>query len=589
MKQFTFPANAQLPLSSQSASRPPTAAASSPSIPSRPQSSHGSASRPSTPLARSSSPLDLEAVNARVEKKFAYWKAFWSNVHQQHSASAMQEEKTQTSSSGAGFGGLSREEAVDAQVEPGKREQIEDVIRRMRAVREEEMADTGRRRRGSSESSAKQQSAAQERAAASASTAAGAGSISSGLHSRGWDASSKLRQQHGRQQLHRQSTAPHRPHRGGSPSLSPPAFSSPPPAVSSPFSSSASSGSPTRPSNLSRFWSEERSRPPHHQQPFSPAGRVGASGRKLSHLTLPEDAAEARQLWEAMKEEMWSHWEAVQQREEHRQQRQHDSRDDDDGDEDDEEESRRRIRSRFHDRAASPLPTPLSFSPLPPSSSSSPSLSQQAAARARPVTAHAAQAASTRHQRRPSQSQQTAFPSSGFRSPPSLASFSSFASRPSSVSATPAVPLSGWSVAALRAEMSRLSLPTAHILEKGEMVAAIAASQAQQQEVALRAQKEDAVVRELQRWAQGRTLLQLLNSLNQAEAGAAGAGEAVLTPDSSAAEVSRCYKRTLLRVHPDKSPQADWEAKLRATELFKLLHDKYREFSGNNHSSSGGA
>jgi hypothetical protein len=552
MKQFTFPSNSQPPVSSSSGSRPPTAAAS-PSLPLRPHSSHGSASRPATPLARSASPLDLEAVNARVEKKFAYWKAFWSSVHQQQSASAQHEEKTQTSSGGgAGLGGLSREEAVDSQGDMGKREQIDDVIRRMRAVREEEMADTGRRRRGRSEGSAKQQqqpASAQEKTA-SAAAAAGAGS-GSGLHSRGWDASSKLRQQGRQQQLHRQSTAPHRQHGRSSPSLSPPAYSSSPSASSS--SSSASSASPSRPSNLARFWSEERSRPSHRQQPLSSAGRAGASGRKLSHLTLPEDAAEARQLWEAMKEEMWSHWEAVQQREEQKQ-REQESRDDDSEDEDEEEaERRRRISSRFYARATSPLPTPLPFSPLHAAASSPPSLYPQ--------------------------QQQPAFPSSGFRSPPSLSSFASFSSRPTPLSPPAALPLSGWSIAALRAEMSRLSLPTAHILEKGEMVAAITASLQQQQEAALRAQKEETVVRELQRWAQGRTLVQLLNSLNQAEAGAA-----VLTASSSAAEVCRCYKRTLLRVHPDKSPQANWEVKLRATELFKLLHDKYREFNG---SSSG--
>ena len=52
-----------------------------------------------------------------------------------------------------------------------------------------------------------------------------------------------------------------------------------------------------------------------------------------------------------------------------------------------------------------------------------------------------------------------------------------------------------------------------------------------------------------------------------------------LSSHSSSAKVKRAYRRALLKIHPDKHDQDDFEAHLRATEVFKVVNAAYLAFT----------
>ena len=576
MKQFTFPIAPAPHTSSPSStgaapspsSRPPSAQRPRATTPIRPSLSHTSfptrpptASTPhaaSNPAALSTPSLasELDGVNARVDRKFAYWKSYWSTVQQHAAATAaetveqLQAEEKQQTSAAAAAGARSRE-------------QLEEVIRRMRERREEEMATSKLNTPRDADVSDK------------AKTAGSAGDKRAEMHEKRWDASPRLHKSEAeRKRVDRRPTSDQdkkasaeqspksaadlRTERARSlhkSSATPSPSASPTPSAAPSHTASPSPSASTS-SNLHRFWQDELHRHPHshhspHQPSYSTAQRTRR--RKMEHLTLPADPEQARRLWEKMKLEMWQQWEEYQRNEDVRR---GDSRGATAG---------RKVRVEEEKEPADPPQgSPLSASSFGSSfSSSSPDFSPLPRA--------------SSHYVPPSSS--SARPPSGRRS------------------TEPAGPLwgglSGWSIRELRAELLRLNLTTHDCIEKSDMVNKLASyhqQQQQQQHVhtpqppqqpqSPPAIDADHIIADVKRWSLNKSIIQLLNDLNTNQPNTTTNN--TLQHDSSIEEVSRVYKKTLLRVHPDKCGMLDEEKRVRATEVFKVIHDKFVQFRDRN-------
>ena len=527
MKQFTFPSH---PFPTHPSLSPhPT-----PTLHPRPSSS-SQRSRPSTPSTRPSpsSPSvapSVSSLNASVERKFLYWKTFWSATHTADSPFPLPPS------------GLPHEEKTQPSPTPlsdsAKREQLADLIRKMRAARDDPLAYPPRPPTASPDASAQRPRSRREEKEAPV------GKVGKG--------------------------------RPASPAVSP--------AGKGGMAGEGEGG------NLSRFWREERGRARHGVGRGggggggAGGGGGGKGGRKLSHLTLPNDPEQARRLWERMKEEMWEHWETVQRRHPDgppaSPTRPHPptppprcTPEDSAADADRERRTQRereRCRSEGH---------PVSGEAAPRSSYAPPA--------GRPMSGKGAAAAPTRRYTVSSPIAPNSGASTSFFTSPSSPLPRPSTSKPSPLCSSPAsssppssaAALTGWSVRALRSELSRLSLPYADCLEKSDLIArleshhlALLTQQAAADAQAARDRREDAIARDVDRWATHRPLIDLLNDLNRTHPTLA------LTPLSSPDDVTRTYKRTLLRVHPDKCGDGDWEKKRRATEIFKVIHAKHRAY-----------
>ena len=584
MKQFTFPITAASQPSPSSAtatatSRPPSAQRNRAGIPVRPTlsqssfpqraSTAASAANAGPMTASTSSPSlasEFDGVNARVDRKFAYWKSYWATVQQHAAATAADttaeqqqhsEEKQQTSTAAAGA---------------RSREQLEAVIRRMRETREEEMA--------TSKLNTPRDSTANDKAKMGAAAADKRGD----MHDRRWDASPRLhRSETERKRTERRRTSDLDKKASGVEQPSKSAaeqrtehirsrqtFSASPPPSASRSSSystastasstpSAATSSTSSPSNLHRFWQDELHRQPHvsqpsHQPSHSTAQRTRR--RKMEHLTLPADPEQARRLWEKMKLEMWQQWEDYQRNEDGGRRSGGGSR----------AAAGRKVRVDEEEKepAEQPAASPLSASSFAAFSSSSPHFSPRASS----------------HYVPPSTSSASAWSTSGRRSTEPAHS-------------VPVGGVSGWSVRELRAELLRFNLSTHDCLEKSDMVDKLTRHHQQQQQrhshtppplpsPAPVVVDADVIIAEVKRWSHNKSIVQLLNDLNRDTSTATASANATagntLQHDSSIEDVSRVYKKTLLRVHPDKCGLADEEKRVRATEVFKAIHDKFVQF-----------
>ena len=310
MKQFTFPITptTHTAAASSNSSRPPSSQRSRATTPVRPSLSHAAfPARSSTAAAAAGSTLasELDGVNARVDRKFAYWKSYWATVQQHAAATAAEtvtteqqqqqheEEKQQTSTAAAAAGAKSRE-------------QLEAVIRRMRETREEEMATS------------KLNTPRDTAVADKAKTAAVAGDKRAEMHDRRWDASPRLHKTDAeRKRSERRRTSEHDTKAGAdqSPksaaelrtervralhksSASPPPSSasrhsslhSPSPSSHTSSTTTNTNSSSSSSSNLHRFWQDELHRQPHTHHPAQPPSHSTAQRgrrRKMEHLTLP--------------------------------------------------------------------------------------------------------------------------------------------------------------------------------------------------------------------------------------------------------------------------------------------------------------
>ena len=491
---------------------------------------------------------ELDGVNARVDRKFAYWKSYWATV-QQHAAATAAETTEQS------------EEKQQSTAGARSREQLEAVIRRMRETREEEMASSKLNTPRDNEKAKSTDKRAE-------------------VHERRWDASPRVhktdveRKRTERRRTSEQdrkasgeqapkSVADLRTERSRSSNQSstsppPPQSASPTPsATASTASSSPSASSPSTSStsNLHRFWQDELHRQPHANRPSNPSPHSTAQRtrrRKMEHLTLPVDPEQARRLWEKMKLEMWQQWEGYQRNEDSRR-------------------GGKAVGGKMRvEEEKEPVDQPQA-SPLSATSfasafaSSSPNFSPLGSS-AKPFTR------ASSHYVPPSSS--VARPSAGRRS-----------TEPGPLPDS----LSGWSIRELRAELLRVNLTTHDCLEKSDMVDKLTLyHQRQQQQRHLHSPQAppqppamvvdaDRIIADVKRWSHNRSLVQLLNDLNHDTAHAT-----TLQHDSGLDEVSRVYKKTLLRVHPDKCGHVDEERRVRATEVFKAIHDKFVQFRERN-------
>jgi hypothetical protein len=103
------------------------------------------------------------------------------------------------------------------------------------------------------------------------------------------------------------------------------------------------------------------------------------------------------------------------------------------------------------------------------------------------------------------------------------------------------------------------------------------AAEVRKQQQAKEQEKEtlkDAIIHEVDRWAKGRNIKSMLNELN----GATSLEQAgFLKRSDGLKEVSKAYKKALLRVHPDKHMDSDAKH-LRATEVFKYVSQAFNEY-----------
>jgi len=75
----------------------------------------------------------------------------------------------------------------------------------------------------------------------------------------------------------------------------------------------------------------------------------------------------------------------------------------------------------------------------------------------------------------------------------------------------------------------------------------------------------ETIVQEVHQWGKHKTLWMMLNDLSLPH------DSCRLKPDAGFDQVTRQYKKVLLRIHPDKNAHKGWREYVRATEQFKLV------------------
>lgn len=89
--------------------------------------------------------------------------------------------------------------------------------------------------------------------------------------------------------------------------------------------------------------------------------------------------------------------------------------------------------------------------------------------------------------------------------------------------------------------------------------------QADQRKVVEIELETESIVEEVHQWGKHKTLWMMLNDLSLPN------DKCQLKPDAGFDQVSRHYRKVLLRIHPDKNAHKGWREYVRATEQFKLL------------------
>jgi len=85
---------------------------------------------------------------------------------------------------------------------------------------------------------------------------------------------------------------------------------------------------------------------------------------------------------------------------------------------------------------------------------------------------------------------------------------------------------------------------------------------------------KEKIVKEVARWAKGKSIKDMLNDVNEANSPSKGKH---LRRNDSLTPVSKVYKRSLLKIHPDKH-MGDFTDHVRATERFKFVNKAFKEF-----------
>eukprot|EP01006_Ploeotia_vitrea_P044849 TRINITY_DN66880_c3_g1_i2.p1 TRINITY_DN66880_c3_g1~~TRINITY_DN66880_c3_g1_i2.p1 ORF type:complete len:482 (-),score=228.62 TRINITY_DN66880_c3_g1_i2:77-1522(-) len=135
------------------------------------------------------------------------------------------------------------------------------------------------------------------------------------------------------------------------------------------------------------------------------------------------------------------------------------------------------------------------------------------------------------------------------------------------------------SIRELKASLRRLAVQHDDCITKQDLIDKLTAAQAEHakrqaarnavDEERKREKIRERVLIEVAEWAQGRDIKDMLNVIH---------GSATLKRSSTLNDVNKMYKRALLKIHPDKHDQSDFEAHCRATETFKAVNDAFQAF-----------
>lgn len=86
------------------------------------------------------------------------------------------------------------------------------------------------------------------------------------------------------------------------------------------------------------------------------------------------------------------------------------------------------------------------------------------------------------------------------------------------------------------------------------------------------------ILKEVAEWARGKDIRAMLNDL----LGYTPRDEKYLQRQCELAPVQRAYKKAVLKIHPDKTDASDYEAHLKATEMFKTVNSAFETFRSAN-------
>mmetsp|Transcript_9210 Transcript_9210/g.18040 ORF Transcript_9210/g.18040 Transcript_9210/m.18040 type:complete len:448 (+) Transcript_9210:148-1491(+) len=136
------------------------------------------------------------------------------------------------------------------------------------------------------------------------------------------------------------------------------------------------------------------------------------------------------------------------------------------------------------------------------------------------------------------------------------------------------------SVKELVIRLRNLKVPVSGFREKKDLVAKLVEAE-QEFEKKLAAERvererqetESRILREVRRWARGKGIKEILNSLMDTRRG----DPLYLNRLSTFSKVSRVYKRALMKIHPDKN-MGSFERLTRATEQFKIVNSMYQAY-----------
>jgi len=136
------------------------------------------------------------------------------------------------------------------------------------------------------------------------------------------------------------------------------------------------------------------------------------------------------------------------------------------------------------------------------------------------------------------------------------------------------------SVKELVMRLKKLKISTVGVREKKDLVdKLVEAEQIEEEKQAVERKKkekkelEERIIKEVRRWARGKGIKELLNELHGKPRG----HPHHLTRLSAFQQVSKIYKRVLVKIHPDKN-MSTFEKLTRATERFKIVNALFNSY-----------
>lgn len=141
--------------------------------------------------------------------------------------------------------------------------------------------------------------------------------------------------------------------------------------------------------------------------------------------------------------------------------------------------------------------------------------------------------------------------------------------------------LEEWSVKDLKRELTRRQVPHDDCVEKKDLIARLQSTMREADEKDAEAkQKRDQelaaerIQQEVEEWSRGKDIRSMLNDILKY----APDNPNYLERHATLAPVTKAYKKSMLKIHPDKVGVDDFEAHVRATEMFKMVNSAFQTF-----------